>query len=235
MRRDHPEVGELEDKPPLPAPAAQVIAALDPLLSDERRARIESVVAGRVRSVVPVLEAVDDPRNVAAMLRTSDAFGIQEVHLIEGAQPFLASRRVTQGAERWLDLVRHRSPEACVASLRKRGFRVYVATMHGELTPEDLRDRGKLAVVFGNERDGASAGLQALCDGHCTVPMLGFSQSLNVSVAAAITLYAATRGRAGELSAEERAELRARFLLLSVERAEQVVAEHCARIGQRAR
>lgn len=229
MKRDNPEAVELPSAGALPAAPEVVIEALAPLLSQERLARIERVVARRTRSIVPVLEAVDDPHNVAAVLRTSDAFGVQEVHLIESTQPFMASRRVTQGAERWIDLVRHRSAAACVGSLHLRGFRVYVATMQGDRTPEDLRDVGKLALVFGNERDGASAELQAVCDGAFTVPMRGFSQSLNVSVAAAVALYATTHGRGGDLDERDRNELRARFMLLSVERGEQVVAEHRAR------
>jgi tRNA (guanosine-2'-O-)-methyltransferase len=101
--------------------------------------------------------------------------------------------------------------------------------MHGELTPERLRSVGKLALVFGNERDGASRELLQACDGRCAIPMRGFSQSLNVSVAAAVALHAVTWDREGDLTLQQRAELRARFMLLSVERGEQVVAEHMAR------
>jgi tRNA (guanosine-2'-O-)-methyltransferase len=230
MRRDHPEAAELASAPPLPAEPARIVEVLGPLLTPERLARIETAVVGRTRSVVPVLEAVDDPRNVAAVLRSADAFGVQEVHIIERGQPFLASRRVTQGAERWLDLIRHATPEACVASLRARGFQVYVATMHGELGPEDLPSIGKLAVVFGNEHAGTSEALAALCDGRYCIPMQGFAQSLNVSVAAAITLHAATRGRGGDLDAREQDELRARFMLLSVPRAEEIVLRHVQQV-----
>jgi tRNA (guanosine-2'-O-)-methyltransferase len=232
MRRDDPDASALAAAVQLPGPAALVCEALTPLLSDERIARIDAVIAHRTRTVVPVLEAVDDPRNVAAILRSADAFGLQEVHLIEGAQEFLVSRRVTQGAERWIDLVRHPSPSACVASLHARGFRVYVATMQGELRPEDLRDMGRVALVFGNEHDGASPALLSGCDGRCSVPMRGFSQSLNVSVAAAVALYTLARERGGDLTEDERSELRARFMLLSVERGEQIVAEHLARFAR---
>jgi len=229
MRRDDPEASELANKAALPAAAARVIAALTPLLSDQRLRRIEASVERRTRSVVVVLEAVQDPRNVAAVLRSADAFGVQEVHLIEGTQPFLASRRITQGAERWLDVVRHQSAEGCVGSLRRRGFRVYVATMDGQVGPGNLYSADKIAVVFGNEQTGVGAQIAALSDGRYTIPMQGFVQSLNVSVAAAITLYAATRDRGGDLSEDDRADLRARFMMLSVERAEQVVAEHLQR------
>jgi tRNA (guanosine-2'-O-)-methyltransferase len=232
MRRDNPDAGELASAPELPADPQSVIEVLAPLLTAERLARIEACLAQRTRSVVPVLDAVDDPHNVAAVLRTADAFGIQEVHLVEGAKTFLASRRVTQGAERWIDLVRHPAPRACVATLRERGFQVYVASMEGNVAPEQLRDVTKLAFVFGNEQSGVRSAFAEICDGRCTIPMAGFAQSLNVSVAAAITLYCATRGRHGDLSVQDRLELRARFMLLSVPRADQVVREQLQRRGQ---
>ena len=232
MRRDDPQAAALLPSTPLIASAHIVLAALRPLLTEERVARIDTVVGRRMRSVVPVLDALSGPHNVAAILRSADAFGVQEVHLLEGPQDFLASRRVTQGAERWLDVVHHANPHACVATLRARGFQVYVATMEGSITPEALCHVPRLAVVFGNEHKGVGTALTALCDGHYTIPMQGFSQSLNVSVAAAITLYHATRGRKPDLSDEERDELRARFMMLSVPRAADVVAEYVGRHGE---
>jgi tRNA (guanosine-2'-O-)-methyltransferase len=83
--------------------------------------------------------------------------------------------------------------------------------------------------VFGSEKSGVSEAVLELCDGRYTIPMRGFSQSLNVSVAAALTLYAATRGRKGDLSAEDELALRARFMWLSMPEAQAVVAEQLSR------
>jgi tRNA (guanosine-2'-O-)-methyltransferase len=213
----------------LPASPAHVIAALQPLLTDERIARIDAVIARRTRTVVPVLDAVDDPRNVSAVLRSAEAFGLQEVHLVRGEQAFMASRLITQGAELWLDLCWHDGPEACLAALRARGFQVYVASMDGARRPEDLSAVAKAAIVFGNEKCGVGAALAARADGRVAIPMAGFAQSLNVSVAAAITLYAASRGRTPELDADDREQLRARFMLASVPRGVEVVAEQLGR------
>ena len=116
-----------------------------------------------------------------------------------------------------------------MAALRARGFRVYVATMDGACTPEELPPLGNLAVVFGNEQLGASPALAALADGRYTIPMRGFAQSLNVSVAAGITLHAATRTRTPGLEPADSEELRARFMFQSVPRAAEVVAEHMKR------
>lgn len=229
MRRDHPDAFELPGPPALPASPTEVIAALQPLLTEERLARIEAILAGRSRAVIPVLDGVDDPHNVAAILRSAEAFGTQEVHLIDHGERFMASQRVTQGTDRWLDLVRHPSADTCVDSLRARGYAVYVATMDGQLTPEDLARIPQVAIVFGNEHAGVSRALAEAADGHYTIPMRGFAQSLNVSVATAITLYGATRPRAGDLAPEDAQALRARFMMLSVPRAHEVVAEHLGR------
>lgn len=229
MRRDAPDNFEPYRREQLPADAATVIAALDPLLTDERRTRIASVIAARSRAVVPVLDGLIDPHNVSAVLRSADAFGVQEVHVIRRSEPYLASPRIAQGSERWVDVIDHACARDCILALRRRGHRVYVAAMDGELRPEALADEPKPAIVFGNERDGVHSEVCELADGTYTISMQGFVQSLNVSVAAAITLFAAMRGRPGDLNAEERELLRARYCMLSVPRAEEIVAEYLRR------
>lgn len=229
MRRDNPLAAEIVQVDPLPFSAQEIIRALEPLLTGQRRARIDAVLAERTRSVVPVLDGLYDPHNVAAVLRSADAFGAQEVHIIEGEEPLLASQRVTQGADKWLDVVRHRDPRACVRGLKARGYSVFAAMMDGETTPEQLAAMPLVALVFGSERSGVSDAVLELCDGRYTIPMRGFSQSLNVSVAAALTLYAATRGRGGDLGGGELLALRARFMWLSMPEAHAVVTEQLSR------
>lgn len=226
MRRDAPEVSELFESTELPTDAPTVIAALDPFLTDERKRRIDDVIAARTRAVVPVLDGLIDPHNVAAVLRSADAFGVQEVHLLSGPETFVASRRVAQGTDRWVDVVRHASPAACAHALRAGGYRLLVAAMDGEVQPAMLAQLARVAIVFGNEHAGVSDEMRALADGTYRIPMRGFVQSLNVSVAAAITLYSATCGRPGDLTAPQRETLRARYLLASVPRAHELLAEH---------
>lgn len=229
MRRDNPLAAEITRIEPLPFSALEIIRTLEPLLTDQRRARIDQVLAVRTRAVVPVLDGLYDPHNVAAVLRSADAFGAQEVHIIEGEEPLLASHRITQGADRWLDVVRHRDPRACVRGLKERGYSVLAAMMDGQTQPEELAAMPHVALVFGSEHSGVSAAVLDQCDGRYTIPMRGFSQSLNVSVAAALTLYAATRGRVGDLADDDRLALRARFIWLSVPEAQVIVAEQLAR------
>lgn len=229
MRRDHPDVIELRGSAPLPAPAAEVVRVLSPLVTEARLARMNAVVAQRTRSLVPVLEDLADPHNGAAVLRSADAFGCHEVHVIEDRHRFAVSHRVTRGTHRWLDLVRHRSTEACLEHLNARGYQVFVAAMDGTLTPEDLARVPKAAIVFGNEHRGVSDVVRRAAAGTYAIPMVGFVESLNVSVASAITLYVASRGRHGDLDEEARMEIRARFLLGQVKDAERIVAERAAK------
>lgn len=232
MRRDDPDNIDLAGAPPLPAPASTVIAALNPLLTEARRARIDQVIASRSTAVAAVLDGLLDPHNVSAVLRSADAFGVQQVHLIERPEPFRASPRVSQGADRWVSLVRHESAQACVQALRARGHRILIAAADGDLTPEALAREPKPAVVFGNEHAGVSQELRDLADGTYAIPMRGFVQSLNVSVAAAITLFAAMQGRAGNIDPESAIELRARYCVLSVPHAFEIVAEYTRRQGR---
>lgn len=217
---------ELTGPAPLPAPASVVVEALAPLVTPQRLARMDAVIARRTRSLVPVLEDLADPHNGAAVMRSADAFGCHEVHVVEDRHPFAVSHRVTRGTHRWLELVRHRSIERCLATLKGRGYRVFVAAMDGELTPEQLADVDRAAVVFGNEHKGVSPAVRAAADGTYAIPMEGFVESLNVSVASAITLYVASRGRHGDLDEAAREQIRARFLLASVRDAERIVREH---------
>jgi tRNA (guanosine-2'-O-)-methyltransferase len=225
MKRDHPDVIELGARDALPAPAAEIVRVLAPLVTAARWARIEQVVARRTRSLVPVLEDLADPHNGAAVMRSADAFGCHEVHVIEDRHRFAVSHRITRGTHRWLDLVRHSSAESCVDALHARGYEVFVAAMDGTIGPEELASRPRIAIVFGNEHKGASAEMRARVDGTYRIPMEGFVESLNVSVASAITLYVASRGRHGDSSEDERDEIRARFLLAAIRDAEKIVRE----------
>jgi len=223
LRRDHPDVIELVGSVPLPARASDIVAVLAPLVTDERLARMNAVIERRTRSLIPVLEDLSDPHNGAAVMRSADAFGCHEVHVVVDRHPFAVSHRVTRGTHRWLELHKHAGVQACLAHLAERGYGVYIASMDGELTPEDLCKVPRAAVVFGNEHRGVSDAVRAAARGTYAIPMVGFVESLNVSVASAITLYVASRGRHGDLDEEARETIRARFLMSQVAQAEAIV------------
>mgnify|MGYP001795284197 CR=1 FL=1 len=210
---------------PLPAPAEAIVAALVPHVTPARWARMQAVAASRSYAVQPVLEAFHDPHNASAVLRSCDAFGIQRVHVVPGEEEFLAARKVSRGTDRWLELVAHEGIAPCLDGLKAQGFEIYVASMEGDVHPAELATVPKVAVVFGNERRGPSPTARALSDGTYAVPMRGFVESLNVSVAAAITLQAVMHGRPGDLTETERRALEARYLMTTLASAEAILRE----------
>lgn len=203
---------------PVGAPVAET------LVLAPRREKIEEVVRLRTRSLVVVLDRIEDPFNMAAVLRSCEAFGIQEVHVVEHPDVrFAPNDRVTQGCDKWLDLHRWERFAAASDALHARGFALWVSTARpGATSLWELGFEGRRALVFGNERTGVSDEALAAADGTFWIPMRGFTRSLNVSAAVAATLgramaFGAQRGAdEGALSPEEAEALRARFHALSV-------------------
>jgi tRNA (guanosine-2'-O-)-methyltransferase len=201
-----------------------IIETLSPLVTARRRARIEEVLAHRLASVTVVVDALHDPHNGAAIVRSCDAFGVQTLHAIERNEPIAFGREVARGSQKWVDLVRHRGGAPCVEALRASGHAMVATHPEGELVPEDLSRLPKVAIVLGNERSGIAEEIRAACTHSVRVPMVGFVESLNVSVTAAILLFAATRGRIGDLDEARKRSLFSRALRLTVPRADEVLA-----------
>ena len=214
---------------------AAVCAALAPLLLDERRARIDEAAASRLGGLRLVIENLHDPHNGAAVLRSAEAFGIQRVDVIESLEPFRFSSTVTQGCEKWLDVVRHATLPETVATLRGDGFALYAAVPGAAATVEDLDFARPAAVMIGNEHAGLGREAVAAADVVFGIPMAGMTRSLNLSVAAALIVERAAQlrrraiGRPGDLGDAAVLALRARFYTASVRGAETVLARAASR------
>jgi tRNA (guanosine-2'-O-)-methyltransferase len=213
---------------------AFVCETLAPLLLDERRARIDAAIERRLAGLRLVIENLHDPHNGAAVLRSAEAFGVQRVEVIEAAERFRFSSTVTQGCEKWLDVVRHRDLGAAVSVLRQDGFALYASVPGATTTVEDLDFSRPAAVMVGNEHEGLSAAAIAAADARFGIPMCGMTQSLNLSVAAALIVERAaalrrrTLGGPGDFGAADALALRARFYVTSVRGAEVVLARAAA-------
>lgn len=174
-------------------------------LSDERAERVATVLQERTRHLTIVLEEVLGPHNCAAVLRTADAFGIQDVHFIRSSfgmdekererkvkrprRNTPESSKVSKGADNWLTLKRHKSPQQCVERLRKAGYRIYVSSLAEGAKPlEELPFNKKTALIYGNEVQGVSEELTKTADERFVIRNVGFVDSYNISVAVAITL-----------------------------------------------
>lgn len=227
MRYAASELEDLTYDVPLALERARFVAeTLEPFLTPERIARVRAVVEARLASVVVVLDGIEDSFNAAAVLRSCDAFGVHEVHVIEHGVRFRPARAVTMGAHKWLDLRRHRGEDearSCVEGLKRRGYRTLAASMHGELGERELAKMARVAIVMGNEKRGASAAVRDAVDGTFRVEMRGFVESFNVSVATALALHGATADRQGDLGGDARARLYARLLTAAVRGGEAIV------------
>ncbi len=193
-------------------------------LLEERRHRVDAVVAGRTRSVTVVLDRLTDVFNQAAVLRTCEGLGIQEVHVVKASRAgFKPNVGVTQGCEKWLDLSVYESPRACAEALKGRGYALWVSTLGPQsVALPELRFDSKVALVFGHEHAGVHPDMVALADRCFWIPMGGFTQSFNVSVAVASSVTRALfwrrehLGVTGDLASEDAAQLRHRFYWLSL-------------------
>jgi tRNA (guanosine-2'-O-)-methyltransferase len=199
-----------------------ICRVLEPMLTAERIARIDAVLAARLASIATAVEDTYDPHNAAATIRTTEALGLQDLHVIEPHIRFSATKGVTRGSHRWIDLHRWPDAEAAVAHLRSTGFRVYATAPDAKVSVEDVDVSGPLAILFGNEHEGLSPSAIAACDASITVPMFGFTESYNLSVTVGLAMsrLAARRrayiGRAGDLDPARCARLRARWFALRI-------------------
>jgi tRNA (guanosine-2'-O-)-methyltransferase len=165
--------------------------------SARRTEKIKDVLSKRQPDLTVVMENIHDPHNVSAMMRSCDAVGIQRVELLYTVEKFpRIGRKSSSSANKWLEWRKHTSVDACYAALRAEGFTI-VATHLGARSSSlyDLDLTKKIALVFGNEHRGVSDEAAEKADGNCQIPMMGMIQSLNVSVACAVSVYEALRQR----------------------------------------
>ncbi len=173
----------------------ELINYLKSFLLDERINTLEQVLSKRTRYMTVVLEDIYQSQNANAVLRTCECFGIQDVHIIENRNPYKANPDVVRGASKWLTMKRYNTqanntPEA-FDHLKEMGYRIVVTSPHAndiDLPDFDLY-KGKFALVIGNEREGISKYAQSRADEFLKVPMLGFTESLNLSVCTAVIIH----------------------------------------------
>ncbi len=165
-----------------------ICRALQPMLTPERIARIDHVLANRLTSLTVAVEDTYDPHNAAATIRTSEALGLHELHVIEPELRFSAAKGVTRGAHRWIELHRWAGCRSggrvrCTAREGFASSRRWPAAA-ASITDVDVGSP-ILTVMFGNEHSGLSPAAVAACDGALSVPMFGFTESFNLSVTVA--------------------------------------------------
>jgi tRNA (guanosine-2'-O-)-methyltransferase len=165
-------------------------------MTAERVARLDSVLSRRQPDLTVFAENLHKPKNFSAMVRNCDAVGINEMHVIPGNSNLRKHWRTSQGAEKWMYIKTHSSAEEACTSLKSKGFLLVAA--HLSETAVDYKDidyTQPVAIVLGTELFGVSETTLSFVDQQISIPMMGVTQSLNVSVACAIVLYEAQRQR----------------------------------------
>jgi len=167
-------------------------------MTPQRKEKLISVLNKRQNDITVVLENVFDPHNISAVMRTCDAVGVQEIYILNTKIPPHKKwgAKSSSSAAKWLTVHQYENAEDCFSSLRKRYSAILTTHLSSDAVSLHNIDLTKsIALVFGNEHDGVSEEIRKLADGNFVIPQVGIIQSLNISVACAVSLYEAFRQR----------------------------------------
>ncbi|WP_369049194.1 TrmH family RNA methyltransferase [Tenacibaculum sp. UWU-22] len=170
---------------------------LETYVTSRRKKLFHEVLEQRTRHFTVVLENIYQPHNTSAVVRTCDIFGIQDVYTVENTYLHKVSRHVAKGSQKWLDFHRYKTNEnntkTCLTDLKNKGYKIIATTPHNNSCMlSDFDVTQKSAFVFGVEKEGVSEYVKQHANGFLKIPMFGFTESLNISVAAAIILQSVT-------------------------------------------
>lgn len=174
----------------------KLLAYFESYLTEKRKATFQKVLANRTRHFTVVLEDIYQPHNASAVVRTCDIFGVQDIHVIENRYVNRVSKYVAKGSQKWITSQRYKSDgnntQICLDNLRNEGYQIIATTPHTNSQLQDFDIHKKTAFVLGAEAEGVSDLVKQQADGFLKIPMVGFTESLNISVAAAIILQDVT-------------------------------------------
>ncbi len=168
------------------------LAWLSEFLTRDRLARLDEVLALRTRHLTVVLDDIYQVQNISAVLRSCESLGIQDTHIIEIRNSLELNPEIARGAEKWLSVYRYSGENCvddCIMRLKRDGYRIVVTSPHADATlPSTLPLDSKVAIVMGNESNGVRPEIAAQASEFLSIDMYGFTESFNLSVAAAICL-----------------------------------------------
>ena len=165
-------------------------------MTPERRAKLENVLSKRQPNLTVVMENVMDPHNVSAVMRSCDAVGIQDIYVISNKvpRPKKWGTKSSSSAAKWLTVHQFNNVQDCVVQLRKEYNTIFTTHLSSEaISLYNIDFTDSIALVFGNEHEGVSEEMRNLADGNFLIPQVGIIQSLNISVACAVSIYEAFR------------------------------------------
>ncbi len=213
----------------LKADYQDVMKHIFPLLTEERQKKITNVVNERCFNISVVLESVYDRGNTSAVMRSAEGMGFSNFHVIETFEKFKEANRVTQGADKWLEVKKWKTSKDCIDHLKKNKIRICVTSLQASRPLQEIDFSTPLALVLGNEKDGVSQEMLDAADERVILPMPGFVQSFNISIAGALCLYhigydrKQKLGSNADLTAEQKEILKAAYAMRTMDSAESIL------------
>lgn len=210
----------------------QLLDYLKNFLTPRRNTLFKKVLSKRTNYFTVVTQDVHQLHNTSAVIRSCDVFGIQNVHVIEERQPRRIDKEIAMGAQKWVDVNRYNSTQNCIAKLKGIGYQIVATSPHGDAENlEDFNISKPSAIFFGTEKDGLSEEVLNAADVRLKIPMQGFTESLNISVSAAIILQSLTsRLRSSELpwqlTPDEKLEIEFNWAKKCIKNSEQLLERY---------
>ena len=201
---------------------------LEGLLTDERAKKVKEVVSKRKGSFIPIFENIYDEGNMSAAMRSAEAFGFYQFYVLDHLNQTEKKKanRVTRGADKWLDISYFNNIDTCLSSLEKKNYKIIATHLKAEKTIDEISFNEPIALVFGNEKDGVTQELMEKSDEVIRIPMNGFCESFNISVAAALFFYQAHLDKSEDrfpLSEEEKLRLKINYYLRCLNKPEETL------------
>jgi tRNA (guanosine-2'-O-)-methyltransferase len=165
------------------------LSFLENILTENRKEKFLKVLEQRTNHFTVVVEDIFQLHNASAVMRSCEVFGIQELNVIEQRYGKKIDKEIAMGAQKWVDINTFDSISNCMATVKKKGYQIIATTPHdNDCLLEDFDISKPSALCFGTERDGLSDEILKQADGFLKIPMVGFTESLNISVSAAIII-----------------------------------------------
>jgi tRNA (guanosine-2'-O-)-methyltransferase len=217
----------------------ELLNFLESFVSENKKDLFKRIIEYRTRYITVVLEDIYQPHNASAVLRTCDCFGVQDIHIIENRNLYEVNPDVALGSSKWLSLTKYNSGENntldTINKLKSKGYRIVATTPHKNDTPLNQLDLSKkTALLFGTELKGLSDVALENADAFVKIPMVGFTESFNISVSAAIILHQLTEKLREssfnwQLTDEEKTNIRLDWVRNVVKKSDLVEAKFLAR------
>lgn len=171
----------------------ELLTYLEHFITEERKERFLQVISARTNHFTVAMEDVFQMHNTSAVVRTCEVFGVQQAHSIEGRFGKRLDAKIAMGAQKWVDVFRYNDTQSCIDALCAQGYQIVATTPHKDAYfLNDFDISKKSAFFFGTEKEGLSQQVLSQADTYLKIPMVGFTESLNISVAVAIVLQQLT-------------------------------------------